>query len=120
RPIDCGSQGPDHGHRRYCRRPRQYERVVPGHHRDVRRDSCKRSGQSCPEGARDRGVYMAGGVALHVLDALQKPRFMETFTRKGRFKDLMGKSPIRVITARAALLGAATYGLDTLAAIKNN
>jgi glucokinase len=59
------------------------------------------------------GIYIAGGVALHVLGPLQKPRFMEAFTRKGRFKDLMGRIPVHVITARAALLGAATYGLDT-------
>jgi glucokinase len=33
------------------------------------------------------GVYIAGGVALHLLGALKKQRFMQTFTRKGRFKD---------------------------------
>jgi len=49
---------------------------------------------------------------------LQKPRFMENFTRKGRFKDLMGRIPVHVITTRAALLGAATYGLDRLAFIR--
>jgi glucokinase len=65
------------------------------------------------------GVYIAGGVALHVLNVLQKPRFMENFTRKGRFKDLMGRIPVHVITTRAALLGAATYGLDTLASLKS-
>jgi glucokinase len=65
------------------------------------------------------GVYIAGGVALHVLNALQKPRFMETFTRKGRFKDLMGRIPVHLITTRAALLGAASYGLDTLASIRS-
>src|SRR4029453_18202297 len=32
------------------------------------------------------GIYIAGGVALHVLSALQKPRFMEIFTRKGPLK----------------------------------
>jgi glucokinase len=63
------------------------------------------------------GVYVAGGVALHAFDALREPRFMEAFTRKGRFKDLMTRMPIHVITTRAALLGAATYGLDTLASM---
>ncbi len=48
---------------------------------------------------------------------LRAPRFMEAFTRKGRFKDLMARMPIHVITTRAALLGAATYGLDTLASM---
>jgi glucokinase len=65
------------------------------------------------------GVYIAGGVALHVLSALQKPRFMEVFTRKGRFKDLMARIPVHVITTRAALLGAACYGLDALASIRS-
>ncbi len=63
------------------------------------------------------GVYIAGGVALHVLDALKDPRFMEGFTNKGRFKDRMSRIPIHVITTRAALVGAATYGLERLNAI---
>jgi glucokinase len=65
------------------------------------------------------GVYIAGGVALHVLSLLQKPQFMERFTRKGRFKELMERTPIHVITTRAALVGAATYGLASLKSIKN-
>jgi len=65
------------------------------------------------------GVYIAGGVALHVLKLLQEPRFVEGFTRKGRFKDLMARIPIHVITTRAALVGAATYGLATLKSIRN-
>jgi glucokinase len=65
------------------------------------------------------GIYIAGGVALHVLSALQKPSFMDAFTRKGRFKDLMARIPVHVITTRAALLGAATYGLDALKSVRN-
>jgi glucokinase len=57
------------------------------------------------------GVYLAGGVALHVLSALKQPQFMQAFAKKGRFKDLMGRIPVHVITARAALIGAATFGL---------
>jgi len=59
------------------------------------------------------GVYVAGGVALHVLDALKEPQFMQAFTKKGRFRDLMGRIPVHVITARAALVGAASFGLET-------
>jgi len=44
---------------------------------------------------------------------------VEGFTRKGRFKDLMARIPIHVITTRAALVGAATYGLATLKSIRN-
>jgi Glucokinase len=58
-------------------------------------------------------VYLAGGVALHVLGALKEPHFMEAFVRKGRFKDLMGRIPVHVITARAALVGAASFGLES-------
>ena len=65
------------------------------------------------------GVYIAGGIALHVLPLLQTPQFVETFTRKGRFKDLMERMPIHIITTRAALLGAATFGLQSLSNVKN-
>jgi glucokinase len=65
------------------------------------------------------GVYMAGGIALHVVKLLQKPQFVETFTRKGRFKDLMERMPIHIITTRAALVGAATFGLQSLSRFKN-
>jgi glucokinase len=57
---------------------------------------------------------MAGGIAVHLLGPLREPRFLETFTRKGRFKDVMARMPIHVITTRAALLGAAAYGLESL------
>jgi glucokinase len=66
------------------------------------------------------GVYLAGGVALHLLGALKDPQFVQTFIRKGRFKDLMSRIPIHVITARAALVGAARYGLESLKSIKKS
>src|SRR5262245_10668779 len=58
------------------------------------------------------GVYLAGGVPLHALRALQAPRFMESFKRKGRFSELMERIPVRVVVTRAALIGAAAYGLE--------
>lgn len=60
------------------------------------------------------GIYIAGGVALHLIDVLREPRFMQAFSKKGRFQDLMQRIPVHVITARAALVGAATYGLERL------
>ena len=60
------------------------------------------------------GVYLAGGVALHLIDSLKAPPFLESFTRKGRFKELMGRIPLHVITARAALGGAAAHGMELL------
>src|SRR5262249_24055654 len=60
------------------------------------------------------GLYFAGGVALHMVGKLEEPRFMEAFARKGRFHDLMRQIPVHVITAKAALVGAAGYGLERL------
>lgn len=65
------------------------------------------------------GVYIAGGVALHLLNTLQEPQFMQAFVRKGRFKDVMERIPIHVITTRAALVGAATFGLESLKSIRS-
>ena len=58
------------------------------------------------------GVYLAGGVAVHMLDLLKEPRFMQVFGRKGRFKEFMGRIPVHVIVAPAALVGAASLGLE--------
>lgn len=60
------------------------------------------------------GVYLTGGVALHLLPVLHDLGFMQTFARKGRFEELMRRIPVHVITTRAALLGAANYGLESL------
>jgi glucokinase len=59
------------------------------------------------------GIYLAGGIPLHILRVLEEPRFMESFTRKGRFAQLMGRIPVHVILTRAALVGAAAYGLES-------
>lgn len=59
------------------------------------------------------GVYLAGGITLHLLGALKEQQFMQGFAGKGRFKDLMDRVPVHVITARAALVGAASFGLET-------
>lgn len=59
------------------------------------------------------GMYLAGGVVLHTLPVLEQPKFVEYFKRKGRFDDLMGRIPIHVITAHAAIVGAADYGLGS-------
>jgi len=59
------------------------------------------------------GIYIAGGVPLHMLSALKGPHFMESFSRKGRFVELMKQIPVHIILTRAALLGAAVYGLES-------
>jgi glucokinase len=57
------------------------------------------------------GLYLGGGVVTHTLPALRGAHFMQYFKKKGRFADLMERIPIHVITTRAALVGAADYGL---------
>jgi glucokinase len=59
------------------------------------------------------GIYLAGGVTLHMLSVLRGPRFMESFTRKGRFVELMKQIPVHIVLTRAALLGAAVRGLES-------
>jgi glucokinase len=66
------------------------------------------------------GIYLAGGIATHSLPALDGPLFMRAFRRKGRFAELMEQIPIHVIVSRAALAGAAGYGLDNLVDAPNN
>jgi glucokinase len=58
------------------------------------------------------GVYLAGGIPLRVLAALDKGGVLEAFQRKGRFADLLADVPIHVIVCRAAIIGAASLGLD--------
>jgi glucokinase len=58
------------------------------------------------------GVYLAGGIPPRMLPSLQNGRFMEAFLRKGRLSDLLKHMPVRVILSRAALLGAAAFGLE--------
>lgn len=66
------------------------------------------------------GIYVAGGVAVHTLAALKQPMFMESFKRKGRFAELMGRIPIHVVVSPAGLAGAAAYGLKNSTDLKAN
>src|SRR5262249_5757644 len=59
------------------------------------------------------GIYLAGSGPLHALGALEGPGFMAAFKRQGRFAELMGRIPVHVVLNRAALLGAAAYGLES-------
>jgi glucokinase len=60
------------------------------------------------------GIYLAGGLAVHTLSALQGPAFMRAFTNKGRFSEFMKRIPVHVIMTNAALAGVATYALENL------
>ena len=59
------------------------------------------------------GVYIGGGIALHMASALINGPFMEGFLAKGRFRNWLQRVPVRLIlNERAPLLGAAHYALD--------
>jgi glucokinase len=56
------------------------------------------------------GAYIGGGIAPKLLPVLQRGPFLEGFTDKGRFRDLMRSLPVAVcLEPRAPLLGAAHY-----------
>jgi glucokinase len=59
------------------------------------------------------GIYLAGGIAVHTISVLQEPKFIRAFTNKGRFSEIMKRIPVHVIITNAALLGAATYALES-------
>lgn len=60
------------------------------------------------------GIYIGGGIALKILDRLRDGTFMQRFTDKGRYADLMKEIPVKVIlNDRVALTGAAYYALHT-------
>ena len=59
------------------------------------------------------GIYLAGGIPLHIPRAAEGAGFMESFKRKGRFAQLMESIPVHVILNRAALVGSAAYGLES-------
>ena len=59
------------------------------------------------------GIYLGGGIPPRILPQLQQPRFLDVFSNKGRFSDLMRKMPIHVIrNPKSALYGAAYYALN--------
>ncbi|MCC6608622.1 MAG: glucokinase [Burkholderiales bacterium] len=60
------------------------------------------------------GVYLGGGIPPRILSLLEDERFAQAFRGKGRFEATMRAIPVHVITAQAALLGAAMFGLRRL------
>ncbi len=64
-----------------------------------------------------RGVFLGGGIPVRILPALKDERFLRAFQGKGRMSELLTGIPVRVILSpRAALLGAARLGLESMKA----
>ena len=66
------------------------------------------------------GVYLSGGMPLRVGALLKGRSFMNAFSSKGRFSGLLGRMPVRVVTAPAALLGAAAFGMQAFGGARNS
>ena len=61
------------------------------------------------------GIYIGGGIPPRILPQLQAGSFMQAFTRKGRFAELLVRMPIHVILhPKVALLGASHHALEYL------
>lgn len=61
------------------------------------------------------GVYLGGGIPIRILPFLMNGRFMEAFRSKGRLSAVLDRCPVYVIlNPKAALLGAAQHGLESL------
>lgn len=59
------------------------------------------------------GIFIGGGIAPRIIPLIREGPFMEAFTHKGRFARFMEGIPVRVIlNPRAALMGAAFYGME--------
>jgi len=59
------------------------------------------------------GVYIGGGIAPKILPLLTDGTFMNAFTRKGRFSELMKGMDVKIaLNPETALLGAAHFALD--------
>ncbi len=59
------------------------------------------------------GVYVAGGIPRRILPALTQGAFMQSFRRKGRLADLLGRLPVHIVlNPKVGLMGAASLGLD--------
>ena len=59
------------------------------------------------------GVYIGGGIPPRILPLLENGRFMQSFTHKGRFDEILSRIPVQVIlNPEIALLGAAYHGME--------
>jgi phosphoribosylformylglycinamidine synthase len=65
------------------------------------------AGNLALRGMTTGGIYLAGGIAPKILKWIEKGRFMNAFSDKGRFSALLSQIPVKVILNKeTALLGA--------------
>ena len=57
------------------------------------------------------GIFLAGGLPILMLPALETKLFLTAFHNKGRFTDLLEQIPLHVVIRRTSLTGAARYAL---------
>ena len=70
-----------------------------------------------PEG----GLYIAGGVSIHMRARVQSSRFMAACTDKGRMRGVVEHTPILLITnKRLGVQGAIAHAFDTATTHSNN
>ncbi|HYW12399.1 MAG TPA: glucokinase [Longimicrobium sp.] len=70
------------------------------------------AGNAALRGLATGGVYLGGGIPPRILPVLRGRAFREGFLQKGPMSRLMARIPVHVILEpRAALLGAARYGM---------
>lgn len=70
------------------------------------------AGNLALKGMTTGGMYLGGGIPPRILPFLAGEIFMKSFSSKGRMSYLMADIPVRVIlNPKAALLGAASFGL---------
>jgi glucokinase len=59
------------------------------------------------------GVVIAGGIAPRILPVLMKSAFLQAFTAKGRFGEMLARVPVKVVLeTRVALIGAAHLAVE--------
>jgi len=60
------------------------------------------------------GLYLLGGVTLHITGWLQQPAFLAAYGAKGRMSELVNRFPIHIVLEpRAGLLGAIQFAIQT-------
>ena len=59
------------------------------------------------------GVYLGGGIAPKILPFFKKDIFMQAFSDKGRFREMLSTFPVKIILNEdTALLGATAHARE--------